>query len=480
MANCYSHQQRFYLCACGEPVAAGIAGTYRSAPGGHFRCDHCGAERAMRRLADAPLGGDLPDRHDGEPERLARLRAQTGDTQAIPEAVTPLIEDSKVPERHLAEALATWHRLSGKLQAEPNTATEASLFWLTLFLANSFAEDEPQLRRRALLDGALDLLQAPERRQTLLCMLSDGAALERDFEAAAQWLARCNPTPEDLASDSTYRASTAMLSTVRGDYDKVLEVLGSTHAEVPIATSSTVMCAVLRANALEHLERQDGAIDELVACMDLGKPYHHAVTEWLRICSATYALDLCPTSYAAAESRYAMLTAIGAAREEEGCLGCVLIPLGIGFAAITLYGVVKLLLGDMDTGGNALIALPFAAICLVIGLLNRRASKRSDYLAAHGLPASAKVISVDPTGASRGGRSNRTPQHRITLEVQLEGEPPYEAEVKHYLDSKLAARIAVGTTFPVRAHPRDHSMVQIDLARLRTGGQRPEGRVPDA
>jgi hypothetical protein len=47
-----------------------------------------------------------------------------------------------------------------------------------------------------------------------------------------------------------------MLSTVQSDYDGVLAILGATRDEVPIATSSKAICAVLRANALEQTAPQ--------------------------------------------------------------------------------------------------------------------------------------------------------------------------------------------------------------------------------
>ncbi len=453
----YSHERRFSLCSCGEPVAAPVGG-------GHLRCDRCGSERALLRRPHQPIGDAQTDGRDNETERLAGLRSQIGATPAIPGAVAALVEDSKIAERHQAEALSTWHRASAKLLDQANDDAATTLFWLTLFLANSFARDEDQRRRRALLDGALDRLSAPEQQQTVLCLMSDGAALARDFDAAEHWLARCDPRPADLASDSVFRTSTAMLRTVRGDYEGVLEVLGATHDEVPIATSSVAFCAVLRANALEQTGASDEAIAELVTCMRLGGPYPQAVTECVDICKETYDLELCPTSYAAAEARHSSLAAIAASRDEASCLGCVLVPLGGAFAAIALYGVVQLIAGDADTGANAMIALPFAIPCLVFGLLKHRAAKRSTYLATHGLRATAKVVGVNRTGTVRGSRFNWTPQFRITLEVQLPEHPAFEAEVKHYLDPKVAARLEVVETFPVRVHPKDHSTVQIDLS----------------
>lgn len=381
----------------------------------------------------------------------------------LPEPIAALLAGGTIPESRLDEALALWHGMSAELQTEADAATADRLFRLTAILATAFVVHGEPLRRRALLEGSLETLKAPEQRQAILCMLCEGASLERDIGSAQKWLALCDPAPQALSSDSAHRLARAMLDTAKGDYAAVCRTLGETRDEVPTTNVHVAAGTLLRANALEQMGKESAATDELAKGMSAGVAHSRAIAAMVELFGKKYGWHLCSQSYPAAEAKHAALASIEAARASGGALGCILIPLGVVFTAIGLFGVVMLVLGNTDTGGNALLALPPGAVALVFGWLKGRAARRAAFLAEHGERATGTVVSVKRTGWYSGSRGNQTPQYAITLSIERAGQPPVEAEVKHYLGPKAVEQLKEGSTFPVRVDPKDPTSAQFDV-----------------
>lgn len=159
------------------------------------------------------------------------------------------------------------------------------------------------------------------------------------------------------------------------------------------------------------------------------------------------------------------LATIRAAQASGSALGCLLIPIGVILTTIGLFGAVKLALGDTDTGGNAILALPPGLVALIIGWLKGKSARRAAHVLANGLQVTGTVVGSKATGWFSGGASNKTPQHQITFSFELDGGATSEGHVKLYLKTELVKRrFGPGAAFRLRVDPEDHSFVQLDLS----------------
>src|SRR5262249_49317305 len=105
----------------------------------------------------------------------------------------------------------------------------------------------------------------PRHRQFIRGALCRAAAKAGDPNAAEAWLAPCDPQPEDLLSDTAYRASFAYLASARGQFDAVLQTLGARTDAFPVFFAQRVFCHVLRANAFEKRGDVATAVAQLQA-----------------------------------------------------------------------------------------------------------------------------------------------------------------------------------------------------------------------
>ncbi|MCB9595427.1 MAG: hypothetical protein H6719_22090 [Sandaracinaceae bacterium] len=252
----YSHALRILTCAqCGAPLDA-------SAEGGRFTCAYCSAVSSFaRRDESADLSAASAGRAAdvSEQERYARLRQQDRQPAAIPDAIAALLVDGHLPEDRVANAEAQWRDVRSQIAITPSFPVCERFFHLTVILAPHFDER----RRRAALETAVELLPDAGHRHVLRCMLAREAARARDFTAAEAWLAPANPRPTDLEQDTAYRLAAATLASARGDYPKVVELLGFGRDDVPLENRTEVACWILRIDALEHLGREADAIAEM-------------------------------------------------------------------------------------------------------------------------------------------------------------------------------------------------------------------------
>lgn len=252
----YSHTLRILSCqGCGAPLDATI-------DGGRFECGFCGVFQVLERrdetsdLAQASARPDI-----SESERHTRLRAQDEAGTPLPPSVRPFLVDGRLPPSRVQDAKAAWIEARRKLSLAASFPIAEKLFHLTLVLAPHAEERE----RRATLETAVEVLPDPGHRHVLRCMLAQLAALAGGADAAEQWLAPCDRRPLDLLMDSAYRVAASSLASIRGDHTAVLEALGHTANDVPLARASTAAATYLRCDALERLGDLDSARNELRA-----------------------------------------------------------------------------------------------------------------------------------------------------------------------------------------------------------------------
>jgi hypothetical protein len=264
-ATIFDHQIRILLCRnCGAPLPA-------PAGGGSVTCEYCRATTQLAPRRDVPIPKP-PEPPLSEPERMDRLRQQDGKRLSPPGMAWALMtwngdNKPKVAER----ALAAWNKARSEIETGGEASTEqaeARLYFLTLCFSNYYSERRETERVRAMIETAHEMCEQPRHKQVLLGMMARHAAREGDIESAEEWLADLDPRSADIYMDTSWRYARAFLDTLRGDYHKVLEVLGSTFDDVPIADAFDYTCAVYRANAHERLGDVESAKRELLVAMD--------------------------------------------------------------------------------------------------------------------------------------------------------------------------------------------------------------------
>src|SRR5690606_24304791 len=133
-------------------------------------------------------------------------------------------------------------------------------FYLTVLLV-PVVEKRAQ---RAILETAIELLPDEGHRHILRCMMARLAVGAGDLNAAAAWMAPCNPRPLDLPMDSAYRYAAATIAAASGRDAEVLGLLGTSAGDVPIAERDEIGCALLRVHALEQCGRAEDAVCALL------------------------------------------------------------------------------------------------------------------------------------------------------------------------------------------------------------------------
>jgi len=244
----YDIELRVLSCdSCGAPCEAPPAG-------GTTRCTYCDTQMVVgRRRLDAvrpvhALTGDA---------RLAKLRLQSG--RPLPDnpysTVTPppgcegLTRTGQLPvieqlSRRVREALAL-------VRAAPGFDHERMLWWCATMLNQGYGMHERHLERRAVLERAIDELTDPGFRHMLFVNLAGAAAGVGQLSAARQWMARCDPEPEDILLDSGYRIGMGSVLVRTDDLGEVLRHVGARRGDVPEAHQYRLLFALYRIHAHE-------------------------------------------------------------------------------------------------------------------------------------------------------------------------------------------------------------------------------------
>jgi hypothetical protein len=287
-----------------------------------------------------------------------------------------------------------------------------------------------------------------------------------DLAAAESWLQPCDAQSDDIQMDSAWRFSRAFIDTAKGNFQRVIEVLGQTAHDYPIEDASDDVCAVFRANAWEKLGRPDVAVsllgERLAAGGGQGRETVRQVVELYRD------WHLCVMSYQQASAGYAQSAAGVAAKRAAGgiggpfaAIGLLMVLIGAAMVAIVFVGIVGIV--DMDqgiygalgtTGG---ILLLMGLIFLPIGIAMKRSAARAAWLRVHGLQARGVIQDMQHTGLT----INNVPQMQFTLMVTIPGHAPYQAHAKMLMHEGMAGRL-VGGTVSVRVHPQNPSEIALE------------------
>lgn len=199
-----------------------------------------------------------------ESERVARLRDQEARSDALP----PSIEAMLGPDGALESVDAgrrEWIATRRQLASAPSFPSAERLFHLTVLLEPHLEE----LARRAVLETAMEMLEDERHRHVLRCIMATAAARSGDVSAAQEWLAAVNSRSLDLAMDSAYRLAAGTVAVVRGEYAKVLGLLGRQDGDVPLFDRDALVGALLRAHALESTGDENEAGRILDALIEL-------------------------------------------------------------------------------------------------------------------------------------------------------------------------------------------------------------------
>jgi hypothetical protein len=471
---------RVLLCPqCGAPLEV-------AAMGGTIPCRFCGAQ-AQVAVRDDSLDQVLrPARQQlSEGERLSRLRAQASKPLVPPASIRHLFDQGAIPAWKLNEAITMWQSARQASQASGQLDAAEVVYFLAMALSSLFGEQKDTVRQRALLESSLEALRLPRHRQALRCMLARLACHSGEAASAEKWLAPCDPASDDLEMDTGYRFSLAVVATARGDFARVLEVLGRSSTEIPILEALNSTCVAFRANALERTGDVAGAAAALHEHMT-NRPDHTALIE--KTLAYWGIFQLCPASRGSAQAEVRQEKATAAAARTGGGVGGVFAVLGVLMAVVGA----GLLIAGLLTGGHpgvhaspppphakgAHVAPPpppqpsasagahqamtmAGGILLFMGLIFggvgiplQRSAAKARRIALTGTKARAQVKSATPTGMA----INDVPQYAIVLSIQpADGAPPYDATVK-VLGQQVIPGMAVG----VLIDPTDPKSVILD------------------
>jgi hypothetical protein len=462
----FTAEIRIFLCeACGAPLDAPLMG-------GQFACTYCRATNVVGGRDERPtLGMPAMPMPIDEGERLRRLQMQDGRPLVPPPSLMALIPHGAIEPWRVQEVFSVFQGTRKEVRATHSPDAAERLFFLTLIISNHLGSTHDDARLRAVLETALDTLELPRHRQVIRGMLSRNAVREGDLMAAERWLAPCDPRSDDLASDSSFRVSRALLDTARGDLRAVIGILGPTEQHVPIDDTMDSSAAVLRANALEKSGDLNGAVQVLQTRMAKAGPSGRAALEaFIRL---TPTLRLCEQSFARATAAHTERAAGNAGRGSMifgGIFlvaGIFMVVIGVGlavvmggssFVAASVPGgvgsaAVPGLIGGMIgvLGGPGLAGVIF----MVIGFFAFRSGRNAAELRRIGVLVYGNVTAVETTGV----RINKIPVYAITVRVEREGMAPYAASFRV---TGMPAGMAVGARVPLRVHPHKPAMVQLE------------------
>ncbi|MEJ7732995.1 MAG: hypothetical protein WKG00_27835 [Polyangiaceae bacterium] len=435
----YSTLFRLVACDhCGAPLRT-------EERGGAASCRYCGAVHSVAPRDDRPLslfhaGAPLP-----EAERLARLRHQATRQRAIPSALAALIEHDEIPAWKLTEATQVWQATRREARLHGGTDAGERLLHLTVLISNAHLRSRAHdpARHRALLEAALDAVHLPRHRQVLRGHLSRAAASEGDLDAAEAWLAPCDRCSDDLESDSAWRITLAYIDTARCRFGHVLDLLGRTANEIPLASSAVPMGVLLRGNAHEQTGNGEAAVESLVAAfrgagarvsLSLVREQHR------RMCLCPRTFQVASHAHAAAAAAVVSKAAGSGSMTGDGWPIIILTALFVGVAAAAFIG---------DALGHAAIGLGVIFLVTVGSLrslwrsrrlasLYEREAARQTRLIAEGAPAMARVIASAPTGVTTVERQ----QVHVEVQVSPLDSAPFRARVTLLLTAPQLAALA--------------------------------------
>lgn len=451
LATFFRHDLRVLPCeTCGAPLEGATSG-------GRVECRYCHDEQELTPREDAPLiiGPRLP-----EPERLEVLRRQDAVVLPRPASLRDLLLGDWLVPWTVPRALARWQLARREHGSRRDPAAAEELFALTEALTQHYERRSQWLEARALGEGALDELGEPRQRQELRAFLARAAALTGDVGAAEAWLAGCDPAAASLESDGAFRLARACIDSVRGDFGRVLDVLGKDVTDVPLPNALDPAAALLRANAWERLGRVDRAAELLVHLAEHGGPVFHLKAR--ELAERHPELGLCAASAPLAEPRIAALWQ-ARATTVKGPWGCFVVGgvLAVLFTVVAFVGVLALSLGFADASGFgvveslaaggsiALFVLTFVSmmgtIFGLLGALEIKKARADRELLRNGRLVPGVVVQRMATGNATMGVAEVAVRVLI-----LDGSMAYLASTETYMPNPDAPAYARGAPVALR------------------------------
>ncbi len=264
-----------------------------SAVGGSFTCEYCRSPiQVQPRSQPAPTGHAITESQRIE-ELVRQLNAHADDSANWPPDFAQVARTG-ANDQNIAQVLAMWQSYCERGKAGDGASAELAVL-LTAPLSNYFGSHGQDERRRALFESTLEALPSPAHQEVMRCRLSRAALKAGEVDAARAWLASCDPAPLELEADSEYRLTASWLATYDHDFDRVLSFLGLSFGSIPVAVSSRLLIAIVRANALEKSGRLDQAVGSLLDMARVSDP-GLAERNYAAAVQANAWLDLCPQS----------------------------------------------------------------------------------------------------------------------------------------------------------------------------------------
>ncbi len=313
--NNYTTEVRILLCeSCGAPLEVG-------ADGGVVACSYCRVQNHVLRRNPEGFATPAKSLPVDENERLRRLRMQDGKPMVPPASLQSLMGPAGLADAKINEAFHVYQATRKEVVATHSAEAAERLYFLSLMLNTHLTTTKDDARRRALLETTLETVFLPRHIQVIRCMLATASAKERDLSSADKWLEPCDPRSDDIEADSSYRIAHAFVATVRGDFQKVLHMLGPQDEAYPFADAWDPTSAVLRANALERMGQHDAAVQALRDRMGREGFAGRAMME--KIINAHPEMALCPQSFQLAHQGHVKVAAKKAESSGGGMIGAI-------------------------------------------------------------------------------------------------------------------------------------------------------------
>ena len=284
----FSTDLRVLVCRqCGAPVTA-------TRDGGEVTCEYCGAVSVLARRSDERVRLTDPTlQAEPDPDRREALRMEslvrqmeTYDEQRNPYAYYGTPEELEhldleymdpalpaIATEAIRKVVADCEESGGDMKHQ------RLVFWVALKLKNMWVMRNEPRNARPVIETASEILTDPGYRQLMFCKMADLARKDEDLDAAEVWLERCDPRPPLLDLDSDYRTTAAAIAIRRGRWDRVLELVGREHGDVPFEPSSVALFQLQRVEALENLGEPAAAEEELSWLLDALD--HEFLAQWL-------------------------------------------------------------------------------------------------------------------------------------------------------------------------------------------------------
>jgi hypothetical protein len=262
--NAFDHSLRMLECRkCGAPLAV-------PPHGGAVTCSYCGATMVLAgRVAEtSSLASPLP-----EPQRLEQLRAQLGyagpnryDVTRAPAELRALMAPGWAGA--IPGLRQSWMAAQARLYADASEDTQFGAYWIVLMLSQAYSDTREDVRRRAVLESALEILPDAGHRHCIRCNLVRAAARAGDLRAAEGWLAQCEPRARVLELDSDYRIARATVEIHSNNPAGVLQLVGARPDDVPLSAQYRLgLAAQYRIDAAEKLGQDEMAYGLLLAAI---------------------------------------------------------------------------------------------------------------------------------------------------------------------------------------------------------------------